>query len=235
MNEKTKVNKDIHMLWPTPILRKKFDQHEIVNSKLAKLFYEHRRTDDNADVEASIYSSTDDLLMRYQNEALNQLFAFISQSVFEISSNMNSDIWKHSQSKKMNMEVVGAWFQIQNGHGYHETHTHGNCAWSGVYYVQVDDDAKRESNKTFAAMNGITRFYSHQMDVIGGGYMDSGNLYLQSTSFDSKPEEGVLCIFPSHLKHMAMPYEGEKDRIIVSFNVQVHGDQGDAVFDYDFY
>ena len=32
-----------------------------------------------------------------------------------------------------------------------------------------------------------------------------------------------------------MPYIGLKDRIIVSFNVQVHGDQGDAVFDYDFY
>lgn len=228
-------NKNIQMLWPTPMLRKKFDQHERVNSELVQLFYDHRLTDDHADIEAAIYSSTDDLLMRYDNQALNELFAFISQSVFEISSNMNSEIWKHSQSKKMNMEVVGAWFQIQNGHGYHETHTHGNCAWSGVYYVQVDDDEKRESNKTFATMNGITRFYSHQMDVIGGGYMDSGNLYLQSTSFDSKPEEGVLCIFPSHLKHMAMPYEGEKDRIIVSFNVQVHGDQGDAVFDYNFY
>jgi uncharacterized protein (TIGR02466 family) len=155
--------------------------------------------------------------------------------VFEISSSMNSDIWKHSHSKKMNMEVVGAWFQIQNGHGYHETHTHGNCAWSGVYYVQVDDDEKRENNKTFGVMNGITRFYGHHMDVIGGGYMDSGNLYLQSTSFDSKPEQGVLCIFPSHLKHMAMPYEGEKDRIILSFNVQVHGDKGDGVFDYNFY
>lgn len=235
MNEKSLENYNIHMLWPTPILRKKFEQHETVNSELVKLFYEQRRADDNADVEAPIYSSSDDLLMRYDNPSLNQLFAFISQSVFEISSSMNSEIWKHSQSKKMNMEVVGAWFQIQNGHGYHEVHTHGNCAWSGVYYVQVDDDQKRESNKAFGAMNGNTRFYSHHMDVIGGGYMDSGNLYLQSTGFDSKPEEGVLCVFPSHLKHMAMPYEGEKDRIIVSFNAQVHGDQGDAVYDYNFF
>lgn len=228
-------NKNIQMLWPTPILRKMFEQHKTVNSELIKLFYHQRSTDDNAVMDAAVYSSPDDLLMRHDNQALNELFTFISQSVFEISSSMNSEIWKHSQSKKMNMEVVGAWFQIQNGHGYHETHTHGNCAWSGIYYVQVDDNEKRESNKAFGAMNGITRFYSHQMDVIGGGYMDSGNLYLQSTSFDSKPEEGVLCIFPSHLKHMAMPYEGEKDRIIVSFNVQVHGDQGDAVFDYNFY
>ena len=235
MSESSPENKNIHMLWPTPILRKKFLQYEEVNESLVKLFCEHRIADKNSNIEAPIYSSADDLLRQYDNSSLNQLFAFISQSVFEISSTMNSEIWKNSQSKKMNMEVVGAWFQIQNGHGYHETHTHGNCAWSGVYYVQVDDNEKRESNKALGAMNGVTRFYSHHMDVIGGGYMDSGNLYLQATGFDSKPEEGVLCIFPAHLKHTAMPYIGLKDRIIVSFNVQVHGDQGDAVFDYDFY
>lgn len=227
------TTENIHLLWPTPILRKKYDQHETINSKLVKLFYEHRRVDNKA--EALVYTSSDDLLLRYDDPALNQLFGFISECVFEISSVMNSEIWKHSQSKKMNMNVVGTWFQIQNGHGYHETHTHGNSAWSGVYYVQVDDDEERESNTELGAMNGITRFYGHHMDVIGGGYMDSGNLYLQSTSFDSKPEEGVLCVFPSHVKHMAMPYVGEKDRIIVSFNAQMHGDQGDEVFDYSFY
>jgi hypothetical protein len=148
---------------------------------------------------------------------------------------MNGEAWQHSRSKKMNMEIIGAWFQIQNGQGFHETHTHGNCCWSGVYYVQVDEDEKRKSHATLGELNGITRFYGHHADVIGGAYMDSGNLYLQSTAFDSRPEEGVLCVFPSHLKHMAMPYEGEKDRIIVSFNAQVHGDQGDEVFNYSFY
>lgn len=235
MSDNVSENKDINMLWPTPILRKKFPQHKDINTSLKELFCLHRKEDKSYAADATTYSSSDDLLMRYDNLALNQLFSFISQSVFEISSTMNSEIWKNSQSKKMNMEVVGAWFQIQNGHGYHETHTHGNCAWSGVYYVQVDETKIRESNKSLGAMNGVTRFYSHHMDVIGGGYMDSGNLYLQSSAFDSKPEEGVLCIFPSHLKHMAMPYEGEKDRIIISFNVQVHGDKGDAVFDYDFH
>lgn len=226
------MKENIQLLWPTPILRKKFDQHGVVNPKLTTLFYEHRRIAEKT--EAQVYSSSDDLLLRYDDPALNQLFSFISECVMEITSSMNGEIWKHSQSKKMNMNVVGAWFQIQNGFGYHETHTHGNCSWSGVYYVQVDDDEKRESNQELGVMNGLTRFYGHHMDVIGGGYMDSGNLYLQSTSFDSKPEEGVLCVFPSHIKHMAMPYVGEKDRIIVSFNVQVHGDHGDGVFDYSF-
>lgn len=225
-------NPDLHLLWPTPILRKKMDNHKEINAGLVKLFNEHRKQHDT--VHGSVYSSSDDLLMRYEDPALMALFQFISNSMFEISSAMNGELWKHSRSKKMNMNVVGAWFQIQNGHGFHETHTHGNCAWSGVYYVQVDDEQKRVADPELGAMNGMTRFYSHNMDVIGGGYMDSGNLYLQNTSFDSAPEEGVLCVFPSHLKHMAMPYKGTKDRIIVSFNAQVHGDQGDDMFDYSF-
>lgn len=223
---------NIHMLWPTPILRKKFEQHETINPELVKLFTKHRDEDNNAD--ASVYSSSDDLLMRYDEPALNKLFGFISESVFEISSTMNGEIWKHSQSKKINMNVVGAWFQIQNGYGCHETHTHGNCSWSGVYYVQVDDNEIRKNNKELGPMNGLTRFYGPQMDIIGGGFMDSGNLYLQSTCFDSEPEEGVLCVFPSHLKHTAMSYIGEKDRVIVSFNAQVHGDHGNDVLDYSF-
>ena len=230
---KDKPNPDIHNLWPTPILRKKLPQHQALNSQLAELFYEHRRVNDK--VNAAVYSSSDDLLSRYNEPSLNQLFKFISDSVFEIASAVNAPFWQHSRSSKMSMNVVGAWFQIQNGHGFHEMHNHGNCSWSGVYYVQVDDQKTRESHPTLGAMNGITRFYGHHVDVIGGGYMDSGNHYLQSTSFDSQPEAGVLVVFPSHLKHMALPYEGDKDRIIVSFNAQVHGDQGDELRDYSFF
>ncbi|MEE4244674.1 MAG: putative 2OG-Fe(II) oxygenase [Kangiellaceae bacterium] len=225
-------NSDLHFLWPTPFLRTKFADHKAVNSALVKLFVEHRKQHDK--LNASVYSSSDDLLMRYNHPELNALFKFISDQLFSMSTQVNAKLWQFSQSKKLQMSVVGAWFQIQNGHGFHETHNHGNCAWSGVYYVQVDDQETRIANNELGEMNGVTRFYGHQMDLIGGGYMDSGNLYLQDNSFDSEPEEGVLCIFPSHLKHMAMPYIGRKDRIIVSFNIQVHGDQGDGLFNHSF-
>lgn len=225
-------NPDLHFLWPTPFLRTKFPNSKKVNQELVRLFVKHRS--DNDKLKAPVYSSSDDLLMRYSHPELNALFTFISDQLFQMSTQLNASLWQYSRSTKLQMNVVGAWFQIQNGHGFHETHNHGNCAWSGVYYVQVDNKETRIANKELGELNGVTRFYGHQMDVIGGGYMDSGNLYLQDNSFDSPPEEGVLCIFPSHLKHMAMPYIGKKDRIIVSFNVQVHGDKGDALFGYSF-
>ena len=222
----------LHCLWPTPFLRTQCPEHDTINPALVELFTQHRSEDDTT--HAAVYSSTDDLLLRYNHPELNQLFKFISDQLFQMSTEVNAKMWQYSRSTKMQMNVVGAWFQIQNGHGFHETHNHGNCAWSGVYYVQVDDHDTRIANAELGAQNGITRFYGPHLDTIGGGYMDSGNLYLQDTSFDSEPEEGYLCLFPAHLKHTAMPYIGNKDRIIVSFNIQVHGDKGDALFDYRF-
>jgi hypothetical protein len=40
-------------------------------------------------------------------------------------------------------------------------------------------------------------------------------------------------VFPAFLPHKAMPYAGENDRIVVSFNVQIHAPGGDRIYRYD--
>ena len=62
--------------------------------------------------------------------------------------------------------------------------------------------------------------------------MDMGNAYLQKNSMDIQPEEGMLVIFPSYLPHKAMAYEGNKDRIIISFNVQINARSGNQIHAY---
>ena len=56
--------------------------------------------------------------------------------------------------------------------------------------------------------------------------MDFGNAYLQQAHIDIEPIPGQLVIFPSWLPHQAMPYAGDQDRIIVSFNASIHSDTG---------
>lgn len=223
----------VETLWGVPLLRKRYPQADHVNPDLVDLFQTHRVANDRS--RSPVYVSRDDLLLRYGNEPpVQRLFSFISESIHEVASAVNAPFWQQGPSRKMQLSIVGAWFQIQNDQGFHEVHNHGNCSWCGVYYAQVDPVETRRAHPSLGADNGITRFYGPPLDWIGGAYMDAGNLYLQSTTYDSEPEDGVLVVFPSHLKHAAMPYEGERDRIIVSFNAQVHGDQGDEVFDYSF-
>ena len=55
----------------------------------------------------------------------------------------------------------------------------------------------------------------------GGSYKDAGNRYVHP-HFDPPLENGLLLIFPSHLLHSGLPYFGNKPRIVIAFNAQVH-------------
>jgi hypothetical protein len=68
--------------------------------------------------------------------------------------------------------------------------------------------------------------------LLGGAHMDMGNAWLQQATLDVAPREGELVLFPAMLAHKAMPYIGERDRIIVSFNAQIHAPGGDQIFRY---
>lgn len=206
---------NVRYLWPTPILTKTFGQHQKVNRELADLFYAYRKQ--KAPPEPVPYASPDTLLEESNNPALQALGRFISDAVFEVAAEVNEPYW--GQAQDLSIHLTGLWFQISNNFAFHETHVHGNCSWSGVYYVQAGSDPGKIRN---GINNGITRFYGPQMDMTGGGHGEFGNLYLQDYAFDSVPEDGKLVVFPPHIKHMAFPYQGEIDRIIVSFHAQVH-------------
>jgi len=219
-----KNNPNLHLLWPTPILIKKFGQHQKVNKELLELFGKHRSA--HQTVKSDMYASTDDMWAQYKdNPALQKLVKFIMDGVFEIGSEVNAPYW--GQPKDINIEITGLWFQVANGHTFHETHVHGNCAWSGVYYVQSGDaDKSAEDVEKGKMPNGVTRFYGPNMEASAGGHGEFGNVYLQDTHFDSYPEDGKLVIFPPHIKHMPFPYSGEKDRVIVSFHARIHNPSG---------
>jgi uncharacterized protein (TIGR02466 family) len=121
---------------------------------------------------------------------------------------------------------------VQNGTAFHDIHTHGNCSWSGVYYVQIDPMAQRSTHPDLGALNGATRFYSPMFPLLGGAHMDMGNAFMQNATLDVTPEAGELVLFPAFLPHKAMPYQGAQDRIIVSFNAQIRAPGGSQMYPY---
>jgi hypothetical protein len=55
----------VQFLFPTPLLQKKLENHAAINAELVNLFYDHRKQD--GDNEGNVYSSDDDLLIRYKD------------------------------------------------------------------------------------------------------------------------------------------------------------------------
>ncbi|MFT5220109.1 MAG: hypothetical protein ACI9LO_001861 [Planctomycetota bacterium] len=225
------ANPNIIKLWPTTFLAKRFAHHQKVNPALIELFYKHRDREQRSPEQA--YASRDDLLSQYPlHKELNELAEFIEQGIVEIARDANQGLWQENEAVRV--KITGLWFQIANGHAFHETHVHGNCSWSGVYYVRSADASDSQEAHKGRQPNGVTRFYGPNMEYMAGGHGDYGNYYLHDSSWDSYPQDGKLVIFPAHIKHMAFPYDGEEDRVIVSFHAQVYSGKGAMEYDYGF-
>jgi uncharacterized protein (TIGR02466 family) len=216
--------------WPVPLAVHRFGRAAEVNPLLARVFGAMRATDGSAPA-TRFYASPDDLLRRIQLPEFRELVQFIVQSIQTTAQQANAGLWPTGRHN-LQLELMGVWFQIQNGATFHDVHTHGNCSWSGVYYVQIDPAEQRAQHPDFGVLNGATRFYSPMFPLLGGAHIDMGNAFLQQATLDVSPQEGELVLFPSFLPHKAMPYVGEKDRIIVSFNAQIRAPEGDQLFRY---
>jgi uncharacterized protein (TIGR02466 family) len=211
--------------WSTPMGVHRWEQADAVNPLLVRIFQTMRATDPMAAPDAAFYASRDDLLQRIRLSEWEQLLRFIVDGIRQTVVLANQGAWPEA---KPGLQIVlrGIWFQIANQGSHHDVHTHGNCSWSGVYCVQVDDQALRKAHPRLAATNGVTRFYGPHFNHLGGAYMDFGNAYLQSAHLDIEPVPGQLIVFPSWLPHQAMPYDGQQERMIVSFNASVHAAAG---------
>lgn len=220
----------MQLLWPVPFEVVQFPEAANVNPVLARAFSAIRAALDD-DAGRPFFASPDDLLDRIELPEFRQLVQFIAASAQGLAKQANAQSWPEGRLS-LDLRFAGCWFQIQNGQAFHDIHTHGNCSWSGVYYVQVDPAEERQRHTTLGELNGATRFYGPYSQLQGGAYMDMGNAYLQKNSIDIQPEEGRLVLFPSWLAHKAMAYEGRRDRIIISFNLQIHSRSGNQVYGY---
>ena len=214
-------------LWPTTLGLYQWPQAADANEVLARVFGALRATQSGPGAKPHFFASGDDLLQRIQLPEWQALVRFIVEGIRDTAASANGG-WLDDagQAPAFNIAIEGLWCQISNRGVHHDVHTHGNCSWSGVYCVQVDDEATRCAHEVYGPLNGVTRFYGPHFNTLGGAHMDLGAAYLQQPHTDIAPRPGQLVVFPSWLPHQAMPYEGERDRIIVSFNASLHAAQG---------
>jgi hypothetical protein len=218
----------LNLLWPTPLGLHRYGQAEALNPLLVRIFGALRATQLHARGQppgAAFFASDDDLLERVQLPEWQAFVRFMVTSLRDTVAAANAQAWPTGEMG-LQVAVEGLWFQTSRGGAFHDVHTHGNCSWSGVYCVQVDDDARRAAHPVLGPANGVTRFYGPPFAALGGAHVDLGNAYLQPPHVDVTPQPGQLLIFPSWLAHQALPYDGEQERVIVSFNASLHAARG---------
>jgi hypothetical protein len=228
------MSSEVEWLWPTPIGIHQFARAEEVNPLLVSTFTEGRAVIERQRGVAPggpFFASDDDLLHRVKLPEWQEFAKFVASSIGATVQAANTEAWA-GQVSDLQVGFQGMWFQVSRDGAFHDIHTHGNCSWSGVYIVQIDPESRRVTHPIYGAANGVTRLYGPHFATLGGAFIDAGNAYLQPPHQDVAPRSGRLLLFPSWLAHKAMPYSGELDRVIISFNASVHGGAGDQLHDY---
>jgi len=218
----------LHGLWPTPIGVHRLPGADELNPLLVRVFGALRAQLDGG-VPRPFFASGDDLLQRIRLPEWQVFVRFVVESLRDTVTQANRSAWPAegaAQGLPLQLSIDGMWFQVSNRGAFHDVHAHGNCSWSAVYCVQVDPEPQRVQHPTYGAANGVTRFFGPHFERLGGAHVDLGNAYLQPPHVDVAPVPGQLVLFPAWLAHQALPYDGELDRVIVSFNASVHAAQG---------
>ena len=155
-----------------------------------------------------LYESGFDLFTK-PHPGLGKLLGFVSETLAAAVCHADGRL----EPRQLEMAVVESWFHITNRGGFHDAHVHPNCSWCGIYYAQVGDSGPPAGG---GAPNGGSRFYS----PIPLGYRDAGNRYLFD-ELDPPIRDGMLVLFPSYLRHSGLPYQGDRDRVVIAFNARI--------------
>ena len=200
-------------LWPTIIGTFHNPDHLKIKKDLLKFFEEYKKNNPSrrSGENFKLYESNYDLHLQKEESFQALLKNFISKAFFEMAKEANKEFSLKFKDKQMGVTITDSWFIHYEKGGFVLPHSHGQCSWCCVYYVQLGKDATKT--------NGGTYF---QKPIPNRNTLDYGSYYNKFLQAQFTPEEGKMLIWPNYVMHGSFPYEGVEDRIIISANAEVN-------------
>ena len=192
---------EVRHYFTTPLV---FFKNEKLLSELKKYIYKQETNG----IESNVATHRKKNLV----ESKFNLFSSEETAVVETKNFIGTSLSKvinefHLETCEYKITFTDSWFHVGETNSLHDIHTHGNCSWCGIYYVEIGDEG-----------SGQTAFRNPAYT----NYLDLGSRWHDMTMETRiKAENGLLVLFPSYLSHYQSIYTGKKDRIVVAFNAQI--------------
>ena len=181
---------NLELLFPTPIAF--FDLgFELTEEERTFLLNQERRPNEGNQ------SSVNNYLLR--EEPLERVSKRIEECVTEYAQ----DVWQ----AEIDPFVTQSWLNWTKPGQYHHKHSHPNSLYSGVFYVDVEDDRDR------------IYFYQDGYQQLKPTYKEWNRWNSESWWLPTKQDQ--IVIFPSSLTHMVETVPGEvigKERVSLAYN-----------------
>ena len=194
----------IHKIFPTPIFQFEIDNYKKINLELSKYIYELYKSDKDG-VERSNVQGWHSKSFKFEKDNIPSNFVKnIHKYVKKVI--INGYGWKYISEK---IGVTEMWAIINGKNTYNQLHNHTNSYLSAAYYVKAPEKC---GNIQFFDPNEVKKFRHPQVE---------NRTDLSAFGYSVKPIEGNLLVFPSYLYHSVEKNLSEKDRVVISFNVDI--------------
>ena len=131
----------------------------------------------------------------------------ITDSLYKVFDKTINNLYQNK------LEIINHWININGPNSYNSLHDHPMSNLSGVFYIDVPENSGYiyfENPQTFEAYAEISSYT-----------MEASQQMNQHIHKYIKPIEGLLLVFPAHLKHGVLLNQSNEDRISVSFNITI--------------
>lgn len=185
-------------LFSVPLFRTEYVNAEKEKAALVPIFKSIETNDENPfEYSGNGYTSFGKGNVLQEVPECIDLYYWIRNIVFNI----------HQETKLgSKIELNDSWFSINRKHSQHEEHHHIPSIWSGVYYLQADED---DAQITFTNPALETNWPYSKIN-------EFNNYNTKEKSFPVS--SGVLFVFPGYLKHKVETQTTDKERITIAFN-----------------
>lgn len=143
----------------------------------------------------------------FQSDNLNRNDSALIPLIKEIEFQSNV-IAKEIFKVGFNLQLDNIWVNINGFKDFNIVHKHNHSKLSGVFYVKIP---KKSGNLVFVSDTEIENYITNENFLEYNPY--------NSSTYGIVPEENVLYLFPSWLKHYVEPNLSKEKRISISFNL----------------
>ena len=195
---------EIFKFFPEPVFKYKIKDFKNLNIELAKYIYK-LRDEDGDGLERSNKGGwhSKNFELKIEGSIQKKFAILMQQYILNVFQNYG---WK---TENQNIRIKEMWAIINKNGDFNVLHTHPNCYLSAAYYVKTQEKCGR-----FQIENpNIAKRHSYPQ-ILG-----KNELNIDVAGIDIT--EGDLLIFPGYLPHKVKKNESGKDRIVISFNVDI--------------
>ena len=198
----TNKKSELHLAFSTPIWTSIIPNYRDVNDKMLKYIKSLQSKNPNGIAKSNLWGWHSPYFQLEDDEP--KFFVnSIATDLNEVFRDMGWNI-KDQETKITNM-----WSIVNKQNASNARHIHSNNYISAAYYVKAP---RKSGNIVFYDPRSVTTFRYPKI---------SKPNKLNTNIFSVQPKEGLLVLFPSYLYHSVDINETDKERIVISFNINL--------------